>query len=103
MRDESDSKLDLNSQLSRCGASAVRRPAWVVAGLLGAAMAWGAGCAHRSMPARSTPAPEARLMPTASPSPIARRGVLLEQLIWQQAEAVLRADAVVVVPLGAAA
>lgn len=44
-------------------------------------------------------------MPTSSPGRPAspHRGVLLEQLTWQQAEAVLRADTVVVLPLGAAA
>jgi creatinine amidohydrolase len=71
----------------------------------------GAACAQPAAPGRSTSLSkgslgpvdfEARAMPTASPPP-ARRGVLLEQLTWQQAEAVLRADSVVVLPLGAAA
>ena len=43
-------------------------------------------------------------MPIATqPSPAATPGILLEDLTWQQAERVLTPDAVVVIPLGAAA
>jgi creatinine amidohydrolase len=39
----------------------------------------------------------------AQPAPAAPRGVLLEDLTWQQAENILTPDAVVVIPIGAAA
>ena len=40
---------------------------------------------------------------TAQPTPAPPRGVLLEDLTWQQAEKVLTPEAIVVIPLGAAA
>lgn len=100
MRDESDLNLDTDLQLG--GRGAVRRKARAAASLL-VVVACGAGCAHPSATARSTPVAAAPRIATASPSHFPRRGVLLEQLTWQQAEAVLRADTVVVLPLGAAA
>jgi creatinine amidohydrolase len=45
----------------------------------------------------------AAMSPAAQPSPKAAPGILLEDLTWQQAERVLTPDAVVVIPLGAAA
>ena len=45
----------------------------------------------------------AALSTAAQPSPAATPGILLEELTWQQAERVLKPDAVVVIPLGAAA
>ena len=45
----------------------------------------------------------AALSTAAQPSPTATPGILLEELTWQQAERVLTPDAVVVIPLGAAA
>ena len=45
----------------------------------------------------------AAMSTAAQPSPKAAPGILLEDLTWQQAERVLTPDAVVVIPLGAAA
>ncbi len=45
----------------------------------------------------------AAMSPAAQSSPTAAPGILLEDLTWQQAERVLTPDAVVVIPLGAAA
>jgi creatinine amidohydrolase len=45
----------------------------------------------------------AAMSTAAQPSPTAAPGILLEDLTWQQAERVLTPDAVVVIPLGAAA
>jgi len=45
----------------------------------------------------------AAMSTAAQPSPMAAPGILLEDLTWQQAERVLTPDAVVVIPLGAAA